>query len=154
MSQNEFYIYCAILVTIIFILSIAVSFYYIKLQKIKKVKDEYVKELTKNEQERHDYLFESIRTICMAFTQGQVEASEACIRLRMLIDRNELIENTNYPTIFAMYDKLKHFKTHEVRNALSSKEKFSEDKERFQVEEDFKELFMHECEVLLKEVNS
>ncbi|EQC45722.1 DUF2489 domain-containing protein [Bacteriovorax sp. Seq25_V] len=154
MTQNEFYIYSAILVVIIFALSIAVSFYYVKLQKIKKVRDEYVKELQKNEQERHDYIFDSIRTICMAYTQDQVEASEACIRLRMLIDRNELIENEKYPTIFAMYEKLKHFKTHEVRNALSSKEKFAEDKERYQVEEDFKELFAHECKLLLEEVNS
>lgn len=154
MTQNEFYIYCAILIVVIFVLSIFVSLYYIKYEKIKLAKEKLVKEMTKNEKERLDFISESLRTIALAFVQNQVEASEACIRLRMLIDRNELIRNENYPNIFSMYEQIKHFKTHEIRNAMTSGERFSEDRERVKIEGEYETLLIKECEELFLELKS
>lgn len=152
MSQTEFYIYCAILLGVIFILSILVAVYYQRFQLIKKAKAKLVADMTKNEQERLSFVSESLRTIALAFVQNQVEASEACIRLRMLIDRYEFIRNEDYPYIFSMYEKIKHFKTHETRNAMSKTDRFEEDKSRFKIEQEFEAALIDECQKLLTEL--
>lgn len=154
MTQNEFYIYSAILLVLIFILSILVSIYYIRFQKIKEARANLVEEMTRNEKERLDFISESLRTIALAFVQNQVEASEACIRLRMLIDRYEFIKNEDYPIIFEMYEKIKHFKTHESRNVMNRSDRFDEDKVRFKIEQEYEELLIKECENLLTELRA
>lgn len=152
MSQTEFYIYAAILTCLVFVLSIAVSFYYARYKRLLRNREKMIAEVKKNETERLNFVADSIITIARAYSQGQVEAAEACIRLRMLIDRYDFVANDSYPVIFKMYEEIKHFKTHEARKALSSQERFEEDKSRFRIEDEFHEAFKAECERLLEEI--
>lgn len=151
MDQKEFYIYTAILLLLIFVLSIAVSFYYQKNKILQAAKDKYISEIKKRELERIEYISDSIITIARAFTQKQVEAAEACIRLRMLIDRTELLKNESYPNLFAMYEEIKGFRTHEARNILSLKDKHEEDRLRFRIEDQYHLAIEKECFQLIED---
>lgn len=154
MSQKEFYIYAGILVAVIFILSIGVSFYYMKLKRLTEQRKKEVEHFVKKEEERIAFVKDSLKTISMAFLQKQCEASEACIRLRMLIDRVDFVSNTDYPHIFDMYEEIRHFKTHEARKALSKQEKFAEDKQRFAIEDRYMDNLKTECEQLLNKLEA
>jgi non-ribosomal peptide synthetase component E (peptide arylation enzyme) len=152
MTQNQYYLYTAILVVIIFALSVGVSFYYMKLKKINAQREKEIAHYVKKEQERIAFVKDSLKTISMAFLQKQCEASEACIRLRMLIDRVEFVSNEDYPVIFEMYEEIRHFKTHEARNAMTAKDKFEEDKQRFAIEDKHMDNLKTECEQLINKL--
>ncbi|EQC50760.1 DUF2489 domain-containing protein [Bacteriovorax sp. DB6_IX] len=154
MSQKEFYIYAGILVAVIFILSIGVSFYYMKLKRLTEQRKKEVEHFVKKEEERIAFVKDSLKTISMAFLQKQCEASEACIRLRMLIDRVDFVSNTDYPHIFDMYEEIRNFKTHEARKALSKQERFAEDKQRFAIEDRYMDNLKTECEQLLNKLEA
>ncbi len=136
----------------IFILSIGVSFYYMKLKKLQAQRKKEVAHYIKKENERVAFVKDSLKTISLAFVQKQCEASEACIRLRMLIDRVDFVKNEDFPVIFDMYEEIRHFKTHEVRNAMSSNDKFNEDKKRFAIEDKHMDNLKRECELLLNQI--
>ncbi len=154
MTTNEYYTYIAILLILIFFLSIGVSFYYLKYKRILKSREDRARQYLEKEAKRVEHVNDSLRIIALAFKQGQCELSEACIRLRMLIDRVDHIENSKFPYLFEMYEKIKHFKTHEARNALSSKERFNEDKIRFKIEKEFEQEISKECDALLSMLKS
>ena len=154
MSQKEFYTYLAILLVLIFILSIGVTFFFLKVKRLKAEREKRVKDFLIKEEERKDFVNDSLRIIALAYKQGQCELSEACIRMRMLIDRVDHIENDKFPYIFEMYEKIKHFKTHEARKALSKQERFNEDKLRYKIEEEFKDQIYKECDSILSMIQS
>jgi len=152
MSQKEFYISTGLLVVLIFVLSTGVSFYYMKLKRLRAQREKEIKHYIKKEEERIAFVKDSLKTISMAFLQKQCEASEACIRLRMLIDRVDFVGNEDFPMIFEMYEAIKHFKTHEARKALSKTDKVQEDKQRFAIEDRYMDNLKTECEQLLNKL--
>ena len=72
----------------------------------------------------------------------------------MLISRVDHITNDGFPYIFEMYEKIKHFKTHEARKAMSKQDRFNEDKLRFKMEAEFGDKIKEECEKLLNMLKS
>lgn len=152
--MENFYLYLTILIILIFVLSIGVTFYYLKYKRVLKKATEKALAAKEAEEKRVDYINESLRIISLACIQEQCEVSEACIRIRMLISRVDHITNDEFPYIFEMYEKIKHFKTHEARKAMSKQDRFNEDKLRFKMEAEFGDKIKEECEKLLNMLKS
>lgn len=68
---------------------------------------------------RVDEFTKSIQTIALALSQQQCDVAEGCIRLAVLLDSIPLVNKPDYasrfPSIHALYDKVKHMATHEER---------------------------------------
>ena len=85
---------------------------------------------------RRDEMIESIRIIALAVEEGQVEHSEACLRLKGLLDyvAPELLDQAPYRVFQEVHDKIQHMPTHRARQATDAKLVQKMDKERFAVE--------------------
>src|SRR5690554_7783695 len=73
---------------------------------------------------RRDEMIESIRIIALAVEEGQVEHSEACLRLKGLLDyvAPELLDQTPYRVFQEVHDKIQHMPTHRARKATDRSE--------------------------------
>ncbi|WP_241971712.1 DUF2489 domain-containing protein [Aliidiomarina sanyensis] len=92
------------------------------------------------ESKRLNYVHESIETIAKAMQQEQCPLSEGCIRIAVLLDNLPDADTANYamrwPSIHAMYDRIKHMPTHEARKEYPKKEirKMDREREGYEVE--------------------
>lgn len=87
--------------------------------------------------QRRDSMIESIQVLAMAVEQDQIEYSEACLRIKGLLDHvaPELLEQTPYRIFQEMYDRIQHMPTHQARQDTDSKFVQKMDKERFGLEQ-------------------
>jgi FtsZ-interacting cell division protein ZipA len=87
---------------------------------------------------RRDEMVESIRIIAQAVVEEQVEHSEACLRLKGLLDyvAPELLEQAPYRVLLEVHNKIQHMPTHRARKATDAKLVQKMDKERFAVEKE------------------
>ena len=109
--------------------------------------EDQLRELAK---ERQSHLIESIITISRAAVQDQCELSEACIRLKKLLENYPTIaEKSEFEIISRMYVELKDFDYLEARKKLSKQEKFNQDKRRFMVEDKFRDPMLKSMALLI-----
>lgn len=84
---------------------------------------------------------ESIQTIAHAMEQQQCDLSEGVIRICNLLDAIPVLPQPNYaleyPAVYELYAKIRHFPTHDARNALTKQERRRQDKEREEIESQF-----------------
>ena len=85
---------------------------------------------------RRDEMIESIRIIAMAVEEDQVEYSEACLRLKGLLDHvaPDLLEKSPFRVFQEVHDKIQHMPTHRARQATDTRLVEKMDKERHAVE--------------------
>ena len=69
------------------------------------------------EAERRDSMLTSLRVLAMSIEQDQVEASEACIRIKRLLDHIEpgLLAQPPFTVFEEMYEATRHMPTHQTR---------------------------------------
>lgn len=86
---------------------------------------------------RRDEMIESIRIIAMAVEEDQVEHSEACLRLKGLLDyvAPDLLDKSPYRVFQEVHEKIQHMPTHRARQSTDTKFVQKMDKERLAVEE-------------------
>lgn len=89
------------------------------------------------QQKRRQDMIDSIRVIAMAVEADQVEYSEACLRIKGLLDHvaPELLEHLPFRVFLVVHEKLQHMPTHGARQATETRFVEKMDKERFEVEE-------------------
>ncbi len=101
---------------------------------------------------RIETIIESVQTIALAMQQQQCNLSEGVIRLTHLLEAIPLNPapdyRQDYPAVFALYDQIKHFPTHNARNSLSKSERRQQDKEREQIESDYESQVLREVDAL------
>ncbi len=87
--------------------------------------------------ERRQSMVESIRVIALAVEEDQVEYSEACLRLKGLLDHvaPELLEQSPFRVFQEVYDQIQHMPTHRARQATDTRFIEKMDKERLAIEE-------------------
>lgn len=92
---------------------------------------------TEFQNRRREDMVESIRIIAMAVEQDQVEYSEACLRLKGLLDHvaPELLEKPPYRVFQELHDQLQHMPTHRARQQTDQRFVKKMDKERFSLEQ-------------------
>lgn len=146
------YVTISILLLIILLLSIGITYYYNDLKEKQKLIAEY----KEKEEQRIGDIHESLRIIALATIQDQCEISESCIRIHHLLKKTPAIDTSkiDYHIFKNLYQEIKKFATHEERKSLSNQERFNQDKERFSIEEQYKESYHLACEHLLKDLKS
>ena len=150
MFEKYFYI---ILIILVFIISLLSTFIFIILKRM-KVQKVRADEIIEKAKEKEKYIIESLDIICKALIQEQCEASEGCIRIRMLLLRTDMIDESKkeYNAIENMYQEIKDLKTHESRNDLSFQARTDEDKHRFKIEQKYHTDLLDSVKLLLSEV--
>jgi len=90
---------------------------------------------------RKEEMVESIRIIAIAVEEEQVEYSEACLRLKGLLDyvAPELLSQEPYNVFQAVHEKLEHMPTHRARKAADTEMVQQMDVERFAIEKEYAE---------------
>lgn len=85
---------------------------------------------------RRQDMVESIRVIAMAVEENQIEYSEACLRIKGLLDHvaPELMDKSPYRVFMEVYEQLRHMPTHQARQDTEARFVEKMDKERFEVE--------------------
>ncbi len=88
---------------------------------------------------RQQDMIESIRIIAMAVEQDQVEYSEACLRIKGLLDHvsPELLEQSPYRVFQTVHDQIEHMPTHRARQQTDRRFVRKMDKERFALEQTY-----------------
>lgn len=100
----------------------------IKRQKAQALQVEKAQETFKQQriEERNNNIVESIRFIAQATAQKQCNVSEAAIRLTVLLETLQLEKPidmaASYPSLHAMFEKVKDMPTHEERKTYPIKE--------------------------------
>ncbi|QSP95939.1 DUF2489 domain-containing protein [Marinobacter salinisoli] len=91
--------------------------------------------------QRRADMIESIRVIALAVEADQIEYSEACLRLKGLLDHVEpaLLDQPPYDIFQLVHEKLEHMPTHRARKTADKKLVAKMDKERFSVEKEHAE---------------
>lgn len=86
---------------------------------------------------RRKNMIRSVRVIAMAVEENQIEYSEACLRLKGLLDHiaPDLLERPPFRVLQEVHDQLQHMPTHRARQATATKFVEKMDKERFEVEQ-------------------
>jgi len=81
-------------------------------------------------------LHESIEVIARLVLDDQVEISEACLRLKVLLDHYdaELIHQAPYSVYATVYNALAHMPTHSARRQTNKKFLMKLDQQRFEIE--------------------
>ena len=87
-------------------------------------------------EQRRQSMVESIQVIAMAVEEDQVEYSEACLRLKGLLDHvaPELLEQPPYRVFREVSDQLQHMPTHRARQATETRFIEKMDRERLALE--------------------
>lgn len=87
--------------------------------------------------ERRENMIESIRILAMAVEEDQVEYSEACLRIKGLLDHvaPELLEQSPYHIFQEMHDQMQHMPTHRARQQTDTRFVRKMDEERFALEQ-------------------
>ncbi|MGM0913630.1 MAG: DUF2489 domain-containing protein [Pseudomonadota bacterium] len=86
----------------------------------------------------HDNCLENLEMVASALLQEQVDITEGAWRCKVLLEilDSRLLERESFRPFGEVHELTRHLHTHEARQALSPKERFKEDKERFAVEEE------------------
>ncbi|MDX1558509.1 MAG: DUF2489 domain-containing protein [Marinobacter sp.] len=86
---------------------------------------------------RRKDMIRSIHVIAMAVEEDQIEYSEACLRLKGLLDHiaPELLEQSPFRVFQEVHDQLQHMPTHRARQATETKFVEKMDRERLDIEQ-------------------
>lgn len=86
--------------------------------------------------ERRQGMIESIRILAMAIEEDQVEYSEACLRIKGLLDHVEpgLLDEPPYRIFLEIHDSIQHMPTHRARQQTDAHFVRKMDEERFALE--------------------
>lgn len=89
-------------------------------------------------QAQHEHRRKSMEMIALATLDGDCDLSEACIRIKHLLDYYPgLAADPDYRVIGRMYAEISGFATHEARAELSPRARAAEDRARYQIEQRF-----------------
>lgn len=90
------------------------------------------------QKERRDSMIESIRVLAMAVEENQVEYSEACLRIKGLLDHvaPELLDQPPFRIFQEVHDQIQHMPTHRARQETDARFVEKMDRERLAVEKE------------------
>ena len=139
------------------LLIIGVLLTYIRRQtaSLKALKEEQValqQQAEKKQASLQLNVVESIKVIATVMLDDQVELSEGCLRLKVLIDNFDptLHEQDKFKVFAQMSEKLAHMPTHEARKKVEKKLIRKMDEERFRLEAEYREDIRQAATALIK----
>jgi hypothetical protein len=104
------------------------------------------------QKEQRDYLVNSIKVIATTMLDDQVELSEGCIRIKVLIDHFDasLHEVEAFKIFEQMYRDTEHMPTHQARKNTDKNFIHKLDQQRFALEKQHRESIRKAAKELLK----
>lgn len=153
--EENYIIIFLVLGFLAFALSIYLGFVLKKL-KVKKEQDQLKSEIRQRDfDKRQKFLKESIITISRATVQNQCELSEACLRIKKLLENYpEIASEEQFSAIQEMYLEIEEFPFLEERAKLTKQEKFKQDNKRYAIEEKYNKRVRKALELLLRKFES
>jgi len=135
-----------IITTIIIGLTIIamLSIYAYKLtQKVRQIESENARRIAEIDAQAERVMDEvalDVGIIARAYTQNEVSATEAVIRITTILAKLQLTDLYKgvYPAVFELAERTSHIPILEEWKALSPRDKFKFDKERYSAEEELK----------------
>jgi len=102
--------------------------------------------------EKRSYLIESIKVIATTMLEDQVELSEGCIRIKVLIDHLDasLHEQESFKIFEQMYRDTEHMPTHQARKNTDKNFIHKLDQQRFALEKQHRDSIRKAAEKLLE----
>jgi len=102
--------------------------------------------------DQRSYLIDSIKVIATTMLEDQVELSEGCIRIKVLIDHLDasLHEQESFKIFEQMYRDTEHMPTHQARKNTDKNFIHKLDQQRFALEKQHRESIHKAAEALLK----
>ncbi len=99
-------------------------------------------------------LEDSLIVLARCILDDQIELSEACIRVKVLMDNLDPAwpQSQGLAIFSEMYDKLAHMPTHAARKATDKRFLFKLDKQRFDLERQHREAIREGAKTLLKQL--
>lgn len=155
MFTNPWFYAALIGVAIILVLSvIAIKLLaQLKQQKIQQAEAEKAQKLAL---QRHDHkVLSSVIIIVRAIKEEQCDLAEGCWRLSVLLDSLKLSEalEQEFPSIYQLYNGIKHMPILEARKKLSKKERMKLDYERMKLEAELTEKIHQDIKLLHQYAN-
>lgn len=97
-------------------------------------------------------LEDSLTVIAQLLLDDQVEVSEACMRIKVLLDHYDstMHEDPVFSVFVKVYDALSHMPTHQARKQTDKKFIQKLDQQRFQIEEQYRSAAKDAADALLK----
>ena len=92
-------------------------------------------------QQQRAHTIESVQVLAKCMLEDQVELSEGCFRIKVLLDSlaPELYTQEPYKVFNTMYEGLHHMPTHEARKQTDKRFIYKLDKQRFALEDQHRE---------------
>jgi len=89
------------------------------------------------QEKRQASMIESLQVLAMAVEANQMEYSEACLRIKGLLDhvRPELLQQPPFEVFQEVHDLIQHMPTHQARQDTDTRFMEKMDRERLAVEE-------------------
>lgn len=132
--MSEAIIWLAILVGLVMIAGLC-WFILTKSRELKALRAQHLQQEAK-QVERRKYLIDSIKVIATTMLEDQVELSEGCIRIKVLIDHLDasLHEQDAFKIFEQMYRDTEHMPTHQARKNTDKNFINKLDQQRFALE--------------------
>jgi len=104
-----------------------------------------------DQQDKKDYLIDSLRVLARTMVDGQLEFSEGCIRIKVLMDHLDatLNKRAEFKVFETMYLATEHMPTHEERKKVDKRFIEKMDQQRFELEKLHKEDILQAAKALL-----
>lgn len=155
MFTNPWFYAALIGVAIILVLSvIAIKLLaQLKQQKIQQAEAEQAQKLAL---QQHDHkVLSSVIIIVRAIKEEQCDLAEGCWRLSVLLDSLKLSEalEHEFPSIYQLYNGIKHMPILEARKKLTKKERMKLDYERMKLEAELTDKIHQDIELLHQYAN-
>lgn len=101
-------------------------------------------------QQQRQFIVDSLDILCQEFLHNNLNPSETCIRLKVLVDNLALPsdERQQFAMLDRFYQPLAAFATHQQRSQLAAAELARQDAERETLEQQFAQELTHLAEAL------
>ena len=141
-----------VIVALMFLIGVLLWFIQIQLREFKRAKQTEANRHSQEEAGRQSAISSS-RVLARCVVEDQIEYSEACIRLNVLLDAvlPELHAVTPYDVFARVSRELEAHPTHLARNDLPLKERRALDLERMKIEGRYREEILQAAKNLLQE---
>lgn len=119
-----------------------------RIQTIEAAKKKHEEEAAK----KKENAVNSVKVIAQCMIDEQVELSEGCIRIKVLLDHlaPQLHDEEVFSVFSKMYDATEHMPTHEARKQTDKRIIFKLDQERFKLEDENKDEILLASKAILE----
>ncbi len=152
MSESLLFTLASLALIIIAALSGVAVYYLWQVKKQNEQLKQQQAEQKKAWREKKEELAKDIKFIAQAMVQEQCEITEGCLRIKVLMDHldTDLQHKPEFKTIQHMFSLTSSMPTHQAYKALSPKERFKLDNQRYRYEDEHRDNVLAEAKQLMQ----